>query len=336
MKTNSLVLAATVMMTATAAVAEPDWRILAQFDDTPEGLVADGEGGLFVSMFGSGQVLRISPDGTSNLIGDLRDVIGETTGTTLGIDWDGDDTIYVAFVGHSERYPWPADPAVAHLACADSTVVSSGLYAVTVSSGAVRPVATRESGYAFCYPDDPVVVPDGTVFVSDLSLPGIWRVNPATGDASLWSEDPLFDPGPSPMSGFPVGPNGIALAPDGSALFAVTGGNPMLLRIPITQDGTAGSAQMVSYGYDNMDGLEIGSDGNFYVTEALRHEVWQISPDATQRQQIGNPIDAPLGSPASIAFMGDEICVANLNFFGNLPPETAKTVVCASGVAAKW
>lgn len=335
MRTILSTLAATAILAA-PALANPTWRVLAQFDDAPEGLVADGVGGLFVSLFSSARVLRVAADGSSTQIADLRDVIGDAQGSTIGLDWDGADTIYVAFAEHSHRYPWPMDATMAMPACADSSVQHSGLYAVTISTGAVRAVATRANGTAFCYPDDPVVAPDGHVYVSDLSFPAIWRIDPATGQAELWSRDPMFDPGPAPMSGFPVGPNGIALAPDGSALYAVTGGNPMLLRIPVGADGSAGAATRVTYGYDNMDGLDLGPDGNFYVTEALRHEVWQISPDAAHRQQIGNPLDAPLGSPASIAWLGDELCVTNLNFFGNLAPAQANTIVCASGIEAKW
>ncbi|MDO8358665.1 MAG: hypothetical protein Q7T08_01345, partial [Devosia sp.] len=76
--------------------------------------------------------------------------------------------------------------------------------------------------------------------------------------------------------------------------------------------------------------------GNLYVTEALRNEIWQISPDAHKRQQLGNPLDAPLGSPASMAWRNGALCVTNLNFFGNLPPEKANTIVCASDIAARW
>lgn len=324
------------MFFSTSALAETKWRTLVQFDDAPEGLVSDGQGGLFVSLFHTGKIVHVKPDGSLAEIADLRTVVGDANGSTIGIDWDGKDTIYLAFSEHSKRYPWPVDLSVAQEACGDSTVLTTGLYSVSISQGKVEPVATRADGYPFCYPDDPAVGPDGSVFVSDLSLSGIWRINPKSGEAVLWSKDEMLQPGRNPMSGFSAGVNGIAISPKGDAVYGVTGGNPMLLRIPINEDGTAGAATRVAYGYDNMDGLEFGPDGNIYVTEAIRHEVWRISPDISKRQQIGNPLDAPLGSPASIAFMGDEVCVTNLNFFGNLPPEKANTIVCASNIDKKW
>lgn len=330
----TLALAASLASLAGSAMAG-DWRVLAQFDDRPEGLVADGDGGLFASLFASGRVVQIAADGTVTDIASIAGATGGAAGSTIGIDYDGDDTIYVAFAGHSDLYPWPNDPSVAELACSDSTVLATGLYAVTVSTGAVAPVATRADGYGFCYTDDPVVMPDGAVLVSDLSRAAIWRIEPDSGAATLWSDDPLFDPGPTPLSGFAVGPNGIAPGADGASVYAVTGGNPMLVRIPVNGDGSAGAGTKVTYGYDNLDGLEVGPDGAFYLTEAFRSEVWRVAPDASSREQIGAPAGAPLGGPASIAFLGDSLCVTNLDFFGMLPPEHANTVVCKSGVLAE-
>jgi len=324
------------VLLTTAARAEPQWRVLAQFDDAPEGLVADGKGGLFTTMFHSARVMHVSADGKTAQVADLKPALGGATGSTIGMDFDGKDTIYVAFAQHSEKYPWPAELGVAKEACGDNSVTASGLYRVTVSTGAVEAVATRADGYPFCYPDDPAIGRDGKVYVSDLSFSGIWRYDPADQSVVMWSKDRLFNPGPEPMSGFPVGVNGIAVGPSGDAVYGVTGGNPMIVRIPINADGTAGQGTKIAFGYDNMDGLEIDAAGDFYVTEAIRHEIWKISPDLTRRQQLGNPLDAPLGSPASLAFMGDEVCATNLNFFGNLPPEKANTIVCASGIEKKW
>jgi sugar lactone lactonase YvrE len=327
---------ATLLIGAGVAVAEPQGRVLAQFDDAPEGLVADDRGNLYTTLFHTGRIVRIDSNGEQTVIGDLRSVVGDTPGSTIGLDWDGGDALYIAFAQYSERYPWPGRLDVAREACGDNTVTKSGLYRLTISSGKVEAVATRADGYPFCYPDDPAVAPDGSVYFSDLSFSGIWRYSPDSGEVVMWSKDRLFDSGPTPMSGFPVGVNGIAVSKTGDAIYGVTGGNPMLVRVPVNEDGTAGAGTKVAYGYDNMDGLEIDADGNFYVTEAIRHEVWKISPDIAKRQQLGNPLDAPLGSPASIAFFGDEICVSNLNFFGNLPPEKANTIVCASGIENKW
>ncbi|WP_425088606.1 SMP-30/gluconolactonase/LRE family protein [Stappia sp.] len=313
-----------------------EWRILAQFDDAPEGLVADDKGGFYVSLFHSGHVMQVAKDGTVRKIADLRTVIGSARGSTVGIDWDGVDKLYVAFSEYSKRFPWPAKAKLSVEACGDATVTRSGLYAVTLSTGVVEPVVTRADGYPFCFPDDPVVASDGSVYLSDLSLKAIWKIDPQEKSAVLWSKDPLFDPAGKSLSGYPVGVNGIALAPDEGALYGVTGGVPMLVKVPINADGSAGEAEMLTFGYDNMDGLEVDPQGNFYLTETLRSEVWKVSPDARSREQLGEPLQAPLGAPASLAFGEDSICVTNLNFFGHLPDDKAKSIACRRLGPSLW
>ncbi|WP_378949400.1 SMP-30/gluconolactonase/LRE family protein [Mesorhizobium sp. ANAO-SY3R2] len=327
----------TVLLSSLATSASAsEWRILAQFDDAPEGLVSDGEGNFYVSLYHSGHIMRVGKDGKTSQIADLRSVIGDADGSTVGLDWDRKDTLYVAFSEYSKRFPWPAEANLAVEACGDATVTKSGLYKVTISTGKVEPVVTRADGYPFCFPDDPAVGPDGKVYVSDLSLQAIWKIDPDQKSAEVWSKDPLFSPGDRSLSGYPVGVNGIALAGDGKTLFGVTGGIPMLVKVPINADGSAGKAEMLSFGYDNMDGLEVDADGNFYLTETTRSEIWKVSPDTKKRQQLGNPLQAPLGAPASIAFGNGEICVTNLNFFKHLPADKANSIACGKLTDPLW
>ncbi|TKT75776.1 SMP-30/gluconolactonase/LRE family protein [Aquamicrobium sp. LC103] len=332
-------LSALITFFASALVTQAmaaDWRIFAQFDDAPEGLIGDGNGNFYVSLFHSAAIMKVSNDGKPTKIADLRTVIGDAKGSTVGIDWDGNDHLYVAFSEYSKRFPWPAKADLAVEGCGDATVTKSGLYKVTISTGQVEAVVTRADGYPFCFPDDPVVAPDGNIYLSDLSLQAIWKIDPGQKSAEIWSKDPLFSPGDRSLSGYPVGVNGIALAADGKSLFGVTGGIPMLVKVPINDDGTAGKAEMLAFGYDNMDGLEVDEKGNFYLTETTRSEVWKVSADAKKRQQLGNPLQAPLGAPASIAFGNGEICVTNLNFFKHLPASQANSIACAKLTDQLW
>ncbi|KZL15200.1 MULTISPECIES: SMP-30/gluconolactonase/LRE family protein [unclassified Pseudovibrio] len=332
---KGLIAAICLMLCAVRADAS-DWRILARFDDAPEGLVSDQQGGFFVSLFHSAEIYRVSADGEKTRIATLRDVIGSAKGSTIGIDFDGKDTLYVAFAEYSKRYTWPAVPGLAVEACADSTVRHSGLYAVQISTGQVEAVATRAEGYPFCFPDDPVIDEHGDIYLSDLSLKAIWKINPTSRKVDLWSKDPLFSGGDHVLSGYDVGVNGVALSPDGRALYGVTGGLPLLVRIPILADGSAGKAEMVAFGFANMDGLEVDGDGTFYLTETKRSEIWRLNPQADRREQLGNPLRDTLGAPASLAFSETELCVTNLNFFGHLPKEKANSVVCRPTARPAW
>lgn len=318
------------------SAAAAEWRILAQFDDAPEGLVADMDGGLYVSLFHSGLIMRVARDGKASEIADLRSVIGDAKGSTVGLEWDRKDTLYVAFSEYSKGFPWPAKANLSVEACGDSTVTKSGLYKITISTGKVEPVVTRADGYPFCFPDDPVIAPDGKIYLSDLSLQAIWKIDPEAKSAEIWSKDPLFSPGDKSLSGYPVGVNGITLSADAKTLYGVTGGIPMLVKVPVKDDGSAGPAEMLAFGYDNMDGLELDTDGNFYLTETTRSEIWKVSADGKKRQQLGNPLEAPLGAPASIALANGEICVTNLNFFKHLPPEKANSIACSKLENSLW
>ena len=155
--------AVALALAAGPALAEPQWRVLAQFDDAPEGLVAHADGSLFVTLFHSGRIMQVAKDGSARQVADLHTVIGDAKGSTVGLDWDRGDSLYVTFSEYSQRYSWPANIGLARESCGDSSVRHSGLYKVTISTGVVEAVATRADGYPFCFPDDPAVAPDGSV-----------------------------------------------------------------------------------------------------------------------------------------------------------------------------
>ena len=113
MRKTVLAMAAAIAAAVAPAAADPQWRVLTQFDDAPEGLAADGQGGLFASLYHSGRVVRVAADGKVTEIATLRSVVGDAKGSTLGIEWDGVDTLYVAFAEYSERYSWPANIGLA-------------------------------------------------------------------------------------------------------------------------------------------------------------------------------------------------------------------------------
>ena len=110
MKTLILGTIAASLLSVSAASAEPAWRVLTQFDDAPEGLVSDGKDGLFVSLYHSGRVMHVGKDGKATEIANLRSVIGDAEGSTVGLDWDKADSIYVAFAEYSKKFAWPHNP----------------------------------------------------------------------------------------------------------------------------------------------------------------------------------------------------------------------------------
>jgi hypothetical protein len=120
-----------------------------------------------------------------------------------------------------------------------------------------------------------------------------------------------------------------ALASSASA--RVTDGNPLVLRIPIKDDGTAGDPVALPSGFSAFDGIELDAKGNIYVSEILLNQIWVLSPDGSQRLLIAGKQNAPLDNNTSLALRGDVLCTSNLGFSHERPEEADRTVVCMKG-----
>jgi hypothetical protein len=121
----------------------------------------------------------------------------------------------------------------------------------------------------------------------------------------VWSAHPLLNWPPSPSSGRYIGVSALvsALALDKREknIYAVTAGEPMLLRIPIKEDGSAGQPQTLQpSGYFLLDGVALDANGNIYTSEMLRNEIWVVSPDGEQRILIASKMNAPLDNNAAL------------------------------------
>ncbi|HTN89952.1 MAG TPA: SMP-30/gluconolactonase/LRE family protein [Sorangium sp.] len=121
-----------------------------------------------------------------------------------------------------------------------------------------RTVAERYMGKRFNSPNDVVVRGDGNVYFTDpdFQLRGrpelpmaVYRVSPS-GDVSV--VDTLDRP------------NGVALSPDGSVLYAGEFGGP-IWRYPLNADGSAGSARELVANLMDADGMGVDCAGNLYV-----------------------------------------------------------------------
>jgi sugar lactone lactonase YvrE len=170
--------------------------------------------------------------------------------------------------------------------------------------------------------------------MSDLTYSGIWKISRDGKKVDLWSTHPLLNWSSKPYSGYPLGVNDIVLDKQEKNIYAVTDGDPMVLRIPIKEDGTAGEPQQLKPGGSSIyDGVELDATGNVYVSEILRNEIWVISPDGSQRILIANKMNAPLDNNTSLVLKGNVLCTANLGFVHAKPEDADRTVVCMQGFA---
>jgi sugar lactone lactonase YvrE len=305
--------------------------VLAKLPDTPEGLGVDSHGNLYATLMHIGEVIMLKDDGSYDHIAWVPSQEESGNGDLIGLDLDQSGNIYVAYTGHSKR-DFRKDLGDAfHPACRDATVTKSGVYKIDAQTRKVTPLATKAEGWPFCYPDDVAIDSSGNVYMTDLTYSGIWKISPDGKKVDLWSAHPLLNWSPKPYSGFPLGVNDLVLDKQQKNIYAVTDGDPMVLKISIKEDGTAGEPLPLPYGFSAFDGIELDGKGNIYVSEILLNQIWVLSPDGSQRILIATKQNAPLDNNTSLVLKGDVLCTANLGFTHAKPEEADRTVVCMKG-----
>jgi sugar lactone lactonase YvrE len=306
--------------------------VMAKFPDRPWGLGIDSKGNIYTSLIFSGEVVMLKDDGSYDHIAWVpsKEESGNG-GLVAGIDLDKAGNIYVIYKARS-KYDDEDLGNPLHPACRDATVTRSGVYKIDANTRKVTSLATKADGWPFCFPHDLTVDSRGNVYMADLTYSAIWKISPDGKKVDLWSAHSLLSPPPSPYSGFYLGVSALALDTGEKNIYAVTMGNPMVLRIPIKEDGSAGEPQaMQPSGYSLLDGVVLDAKGNIYISEMLRNEIWVLSPDGSQRIQIANPTNALLDNNSSLILKGDVLCAANFGFSHQKTEEAARTVVCMKG-----
>jgi sugar lactone lactonase YvrE len=320
-----------VAVASAAATAEYKAWVLATFDDTPEGLAVDSNGNIYATLFHTGRIIKLTPDGKKEVIAVVPSEKDALKGDTVGIDLDKDGNIYVAFKQTSPKYEANNLTDPFHAACRDATVTLSGVYKIDSKTRRVAALATRADGWAFCFPDDVEIDSSGNIYLADLTYSGIWKISPDGKQVKMWSSHPLLNWSTTPYSGFPLGVNVIVMDKEEKNIYAATDGDPMILKIPIKPDGSADEPVIVSRGHTPFDGIELDDRGNIYVSEILRNEIWVVSPDGAQRMLVASKRTAPLDNNTSLIWHKGMICTANLGFAHTKVEDAAKTIVCVSG-----
>jgi sugar lactone lactonase YvrE len=243
--------------------------------DHPEGVAVHPDGSIWCGGE-RGQIYRLAPDG-----GRL-DQVAETGGFALGLAFGPAGELYACDLKH--RAVFRIDPR-------------SGAVERFTDGGADRPFVT---------PNCPAVTPDGTVYVSDSHIqgepgPGVYRFA-SDGSGGLWYDGPLDFA------------NGVAVAPDGAAVYVVESFRPGITRIPIRADGSAGKAEPVVTLTDTVpDGITFGPDNALYVGCYEPSQVLRVDPVSGEVTTVlADPTAHLLCHPTNLAFRGQQLFTANL------------------------
>ena len=293
----------------TPVIAGEGVEIVAAFDaaaqELPEGLTIDKSGNIYVTMGfpfwwapGDGQIRKISPDGTET---ELAFFEGGQGPAGIVVNAPGD----VFFI-----QPNPFDP------------VTNGVYQLHDDGSTERLWGSENivgNGIAFDKHNN--------LFVSDSFLGAIWLI-PAdgSGPAFIWSDDESLFGCPFPDD---VGANGVAIWKN--SVYVANTGKGLLVRIPILDDGSAGTAEVVAgdagscipdelYG---LDGIALDIHGMVYALSVLQNSLIRIDPGDSSYDVLLTVEDG-LYNPASIAFgtgKGDRqsVFIANYALFPDIP-----------------
>jgi sugar lactone lactonase YvrE len=241
---------------------------------SPEGIAVDPSGRLYATSIplapGAANICVLNPEG--RLIDRISVAPGPGGFTNLaGELFVPDRGLYVADL---------ADDFFVH-----STAHNGRLLHVNPKSHKVTTLAT-----GFTLPNGIAQDREGNLLVSD-SIPGqIFKVTRDGSTKSLWSADALL----TSHHTFPIGANGIAFDRSQRFLYVSNTGDNRIIRIPVGEDGSAGTAEVFSDGATldsaqnttnslfGPDGIMFDVKGNLYICANAANEVQVLSPNGTR------------------------------------------------------
>lgn len=236
--------------------------------DHPEGVCQAPDGNLYATGE-KGQVYRVDmADGSFA-------EIGTTGGFGLGIAADADSNLYVCDMGVKAVVRVRPDG-------------SSEVY----SRGA--------PGEELAVPNFPVFDKAGSLYVSDSGGWGaangtIQRIAP-DGGAVVWSRA---------AAGFT---NGMALSPDGRFLYVVESNPPLISRIAVRADGTAGAYEVVAELPRTVpDGIAFDADSRLYIACYAPDRIYRIGPGSAPEILYDDWTRMLLNAPTNLAFIGPDL-----------------------------
>ena len=192
----------------------------------------------------------------------ISDIVGDCSWRVFP---DGRREVFRAPSEHANGRTWDRDGTMLTAEHVSRSVTR-------LAAGRYVPVATQYRGKRFNSPNDVIVGPHGHLYITDppfglsppygsrkqeaeLDFSGVFRIDPATGEATLVHRDFKY-------------PNGIALSPDASRLYVNDSATQAIWVWDTTPDGPVNGRPFAdaSGGEGVVDGLKCDRDGRVYCT----------------------------------------------------------------------
>jgi sugar lactone lactonase YvrE len=222
----------------------------------------------------AGQIFRIA-DG-------VIEQVASTGGFTLGIGFGADGTLY------------GCDMAV------------PGVWSLLAGSSTPIFLPPPVDGHELMTPNFPLVLPDGSLMVTDsgqhmVPRPGLLHYD-QDGRGALWH------PGPLNFA------NGLAFDATRGLLYVVESYGPTITRFEVNGDGSPASGPQVAARVDGYlpDGIAVDPARRIYVAVYEPSAILRIDLDGRVEELCRDEAATVLCHPTNIAFVGDNLLAANL------------------------